>query len=49
MAEVYMGYLPIAKAKSSGRLVVTGDRTLGGGMAKWFGFSTLANVERMVA
>lgn len=49
MTEVYMGYLPIAKAKSSGRLVVTGNRTLEGGMAKWFGFSTFAKVGRMVA
>jgi hypothetical protein len=49
MTEVYMGYLPIAKAKSSGKLVVTGNRTLEAGLAKWFGLSSFAKVERMVA
>jgi DNA-binding HxlR family transcriptional regulator len=49
MTEIYMGYLPISKAKKSGRLAITGERSLEASLNKWFGFSTLAKVEKMVA
>ena len=49
MTEVYMGYVPLSRAKAEGKLVVTGDRRLETGMSKWFGLSTFAHVKRKVA
>lgn len=49
MTEVWMGYVPIGKAKGSGKLVVTGSRELESKLTTWFTLSTVAKVARMVA
>ncbi len=49
MTEVYMGYTPLSKAQACGRLSITGSRKLEKSIASWFGRSSLAKVERMVA
>lgn len=49
LTEVYMGYVSIAKAKDTGRLVISGCRDLEQHMTAWFGLSSLAKIERKVA
>jgi hypothetical protein len=49
MTEIWMGYTTIARAKESGRLVVTGDRRLGADLAAWLSLSRFAKIKKMVA
>jgi DNA-binding HxlR family transcriptional regulator len=49
MTEVWMGYISIDAAKNADRLIVTGDRQLEVDLSSWFGLSTFAKVERLVA
>jgi DNA-binding HxlR family transcriptional regulator len=49
MTEIWMGYTPIAQAKSEGKLVVTGDRQLEANLTIWFSLSPFAKFEKLVA
>jgi DNA-binding HxlR family transcriptional regulator len=49
MTEIWMGYTPIARAKSEARLTVTGSRQLEADMKTWLSLSPFAKVERRVA
>jgi DNA-binding HxlR family transcriptional regulator len=49
MTEVWMGYTPMAAARDSGRLVLTGDRRLEADLPVWFRLSTFARMERAAA
>lgn len=49
MTEIWMGYKTAARAKSDGKLVVTGDRKLEGDLQTWLGLSRFAKVEKLVA
>jgi len=49
MTEIWMGYTPLARAKSSGRLTITGNRQLETAMKSWLTLSPFAGVERRVA
>ena len=49
MTEIWMGYTTIARAKSSGKLAITGNRDLASKIGKWFCLSSFAGVERRVA
>lgn len=49
MTEVYMGYTSVAKAKEEGRFTITGCRQLEADLTAWFGLSSLAKVDKLVA
>jgi DNA-binding HxlR family transcriptional regulator len=49
MTEIWMGYTPLTRAKSSGRLTITGNKQLETAMKSWLALSTFAAVERRVA
>jgi DNA-binding HxlR family transcriptional regulator len=49
MTEIWMGYITLAHAKSSGRLNTTGDKQLETAMKSWLMLSPFAVVERRVA
>lgn len=49
MTEIWMGFTTIAKAKSSGKLELTGDRKLGSSMEAWMRLSPFAKEEKFVA
>ena len=49
MTEIWMGYSTVARAKDSGRLVVTGSRQLEADLKSWLRLSPFAKVERFVA
>jgi hypothetical protein len=49
MTEVWMGYVPIARAKRERKLTLTGDRKLESDLQQWFGLSVFAKAERAVA
>jgi DNA-binding HxlR family transcriptional regulator len=49
MTEIWMGYITLAHAKSSGRLNTTGDKQLETGMKSWLMLSPFAVLERRVA
>jgi DNA-binding HxlR family transcriptional regulator len=49
MTEVWMGYTPLALAKSQGRLTITGNRELEARMKTWLRLSPFAKIERRVA
>jgi DNA-binding HxlR family transcriptional regulator len=49
MTEIWMGYTPLTRAKSSGRLTITGNRQLETAMKSWLTLSPFAGVERRVA
>src|SRR5262249_38874335 len=47
LTEVWMGYIPLARAKSSGRLTVTGNRRLAASMPQWLKLSRFAGIEKL--
>ena len=49
MTEIWMGYTPLAKAKSERRLTVTGNRQIEASMKNWLSLSYFAKFERRVA
>jgi hypothetical protein len=49
MTEVWMGYTTIARAKSQGRLNVTGSRQLEADLGTWLRLSPFAKVDKLVA
>jgi DNA-binding HxlR family transcriptional regulator len=49
MTEVWMGYTTVSAAKSSERLVATGDRKLAANLQSWLGSSRFAKMEKCVA
>jgi DNA-binding HxlR family transcriptional regulator len=49
MTEIWMGYTAIARAKSEGRLIFTGDRELEAALIASFILSPFAKVEKLVA
>jgi len=49
LTEIWMGYLPLARAKADDRLVVTGNRELEANLHAWFGLSPFARFEKLVA
>jgi DNA-binding HxlR family transcriptional regulator len=49
MTEVWMGYVPIARAKRDRKLTLTGDRKLESDLQAWLGLSVFAKAERAVA
>jgi DNA-binding HxlR family transcriptional regulator len=49
MTEIWMGYTPLTRAKSGGRLTITGDKQLETAMKSWLMLSPFAAVERRVA
>jgi DNA-binding HxlR family transcriptional regulator len=48
LTEVWMGYMPMGRAKQEGRLSVTGNRQLEADMKSWFGLNRFA-IEKRVA
>jgi DNA-binding HxlR family transcriptional regulator len=49
MTEVWMGYLPLSRAREEGKLIVTGERQLEAGLSSWLCLSRFAKAQRMVA
>jgi hypothetical protein len=49
MTEIWMGYVTVARAKSDGRLVVTGSRALEANLQSWLGLSPFARFDKAVA
>jgi DNA-binding HxlR family transcriptional regulator len=49
MTEIWMGYIPVARAKADGRLVLTGGRELDANLQSWLGLSPFARFEKAVA
>ena len=49
MTEIWMGYTPLAKAKSERRLTVTGNRQIETSKKAWLTLSYFAKFERRVA
>jgi DNA-binding HxlR family transcriptional regulator len=49
MTEIWMGYVPLARAKDSGKLTVTGSRPLESALDTWLRLSPFARVEKAVA
>jgi len=49
MTEVWMGYAPISRARSEGRLTLAGDRQLQANFPAWLGSSRFAKMEKCVA
>lgn len=49
MTEIWMGYIPVARAKADGRLVATGSRELEAHLQTWLGLSPFARFEKAVA
>jgi DNA-binding HxlR family transcriptional regulator len=49
MTEVWMGCLPLARARESDRLIITGDRQLEANLLAWPGRSPFATMEKFVA
>jgi DNA-binding HxlR family transcriptional regulator len=49
MTEIWMGYIPIARAKEEGRLTITGDRKLEASVKTWLRLSLFAKHEKLVA
>ncbi len=49
MTEIWMGYIPISRAKDEGRFKATGNRQLESKMDIWLSLSRFAKVKRLVA
>ena len=49
MTEIWMGYIPIARAKEQGRLLITGNRQLEADLGTWMTLSPFARIEKKVA
>jgi DNA-binding HxlR family transcriptional regulator len=49
MTEIWMGYTTVARAKSSGKLSVTGKKELETKLAAWLGLSPFAKIAKQVA
>jgi DNA-binding HxlR family transcriptional regulator len=49
MTEIWMGYMPLARAKADGRLLVTGSRELEANLHTWLALSPFARFEKAVA
>lgn len=49
MTEVWMGYVPLQRAKREGKIQITGNKELESNLSSWFTLSALAGVGRMVA
>ncbi len=49
MTEIWMGYVPVARAKADGRLVATGCRELEAHLQTWLGLGPFARFEKAVA
>jgi DNA-binding HxlR family transcriptional regulator len=49
MTEVWMGYVPLARAKEEGKLLVTGEKRLEADLGSWLRLSSFAKAQRMVA
>jgi DNA-binding HxlR family transcriptional regulator len=49
MTEIWMGVVPVSKAKRDGRLHITGDRRLERDLERWLRLSPFAKTEKLVA
>jgi DNA-binding HxlR family transcriptional regulator len=49
MTEIWMGYIPVVRAKTDGRMVATGSRELDANLQSWLGLSPFARFEKAVA
>jgi DNA-binding HxlR family transcriptional regulator len=49
MTEIWMGYITAARAKSDGRLTITGNRQLEASLRTWLSLSKFAKIDRLVA
>ena len=49
MTEIWMGYIPISRAKDGGRFKATGNRQLESKMEMWLSLSRFAKVKKLVA
>jgi DNA-binding HxlR family transcriptional regulator len=49
MTEIWMGYVPLARAREDGRLTLTGSPRLKNSIKSWLRLSPLAKVEKLVA
>jgi len=49
MTEIWMGYIPVARAKADGRVTTTGSRQLEASLQSWLGLSAFARFEKFVA
>ncbi len=49
MTEIWMGYTTVAQTKSTGRLVITGNRQLEANLQTWLGLSPFAKFEKSAA
>jgi DNA-binding HxlR family transcriptional regulator len=49
LTEIWMGYIPIARAQGQGRLTITGDRQIEAKMKSWLTLSPFAKYQKRVA
>lgn len=49
MTEIWMGYVSVARARETAKLMITGERRLEASVAAWLGLSPFARIEKRVA